>query len=165
MRRKVLLLGADGFIGRHIALHLKQKGWHVLASARRTERLEQMGFETLRADLTSDVCHSPEFWRAHLGDCTDVVNAAGLLTGSKARFRSVHCLAPQAIYKAMPPGTGGILISAIGIEDSNTPFARFRREGEAIATNHGLTILRPGLVLSDSSYGGSSMIRGLAAMP
>ncbi|WP_345790967.1 NAD-dependent epimerase/dehydratase family protein [Gymnodinialimonas phycosphaerae] len=29
--REVLVLGADGFIGRHIAFHLRAEGWDVLA--------------------------------------------------------------------------------------------------------------------------------------
>lgn len=59
---KVLILGADGFIGRHIAFALRREGWQVVASARRTERLEQMGFATLRVDLNDATCHVPEFW-------------------------------------------------------------------------------------------------------
>lgn len=165
MTRKVLLLGADGFIGRHLALGLKQKGWQVLASARRTDRLSQMGFETLSADLGDPRCHRREFWQPHLADCTKVVNAAGLLSGSEKGFHAIHHAAPLAVYQAMPEGSGGILISAIGIDQADTPFARHRRTGETIASEFGLTILRPGLVLSDSSYGGSSMIRGLAAAP
>jgi nucleoside-diphosphate-sugar epimerase len=41
---KVLVLGADGFIGRHILLAFRAAGWDVLASARRVTRLERMGF-------------------------------------------------------------------------------------------------------------------------
>lgn len=32
---RVLILGADGFIGRHIAFALRREGWEVLASAKR----------------------------------------------------------------------------------------------------------------------------------
>jgi len=43
----VLILGADGFIGRHLAFGLRAAGWRVLASARRPSRLARMGFDTL----------------------------------------------------------------------------------------------------------------------
>jgi uncharacterized protein YbjT (DUF2867 family) len=57
-----------------------------------------------------------------------------------------------------------VLLSAVGVE-AETPFARWRREGEAVAEAAGVTVLRPGLVLGDTSYGGSSLARGLAALP
>ena len=57
LTRSVLILGADGFIGRHIAFHLRDLGWDVTASARRVTRLARMGFATLRAD--SQTRHPP----------------------------------------------------------------------------------------------------------
>lgn len=162
---KVLVLGADGFIGRHLAFGLRAAGWQVLASARRTKRLERMGFETLRADLARPEAADPEHWRKRLHGVTHIVNAAGVLSASEDVTRAVHVTTPEAIYATLPEGASGILISAIGIEDSDTGFARHRRAGEAVATGHGITVLRAGLVLSDTSYGGSSLARALAALP
>ncbi|WP_371225305.1 DoxX-like family protein [Roseovarius sp. 2305UL8-3] len=162
--RSVLILGADGFIGRHIAFHLRAEGWDVLASARRTARLEQMGFATFRADLGDPATHTPEFWRTALAGGRMIVNAAGLLTGSDAAFKAVHVDAPTAAYAALEPGAGGLLISAVGIE-ADTPFARWRRAGEEAAAKAGLTLLRPGLVMGETSYGGTSLARALAALP
>ncbi len=161
----VLILGADGFIGRHIAFALRRDGWTVLTCARRTARLERMGFATLRADLADPATHDPGFWSDALSGAQAVVNAAGLLTGPEHRFQAVHHHAPQALYDAMPNGCTGLLISAVGIDTADTPFARHRRAGEALAGEHGLIILRPGLVLGDTSYGGSSLLRALAACP
>ena len=62
---KVLLLGADGFIGRHIALYLRDQGIADTAQARNPARLAAMGFQTLKADLTSPATHSPAFWSPH----------------------------------------------------------------------------------------------------
>ena len=107
----VLILGADGFIGRHIAFALRAAGHEVTALARRPERLAAMGFATLRADLTDPACHSPAFWRPHLSGDTHLVNAAGLLTGSEASFAAVHEIAPRAAYAALDGGRA-VLISA-----------------------------------------------------
>lgn len=164
-QKKVLVLGADGFIGRHIAFALRRRGRHVIACARRTARLERMGFDTLCADLTDPGCHDPGFWRARLAGGVQVVNAAGLLTGSARNFEAVHSKAPAAVYQAQEVGAGGVLISAVGIDEGQTRFARARLNGEALAQDHGLTILRPGLVLANTSYGGSSLLRALAAFP
>ena len=162
---RVLILGADGFIGRHLAFGLRRHGWHVVASARRTRRLSQMGFETLRADLTSPRTADPEFWRPQVRNVTHLVNAAGVLSAPDAICEAVHVTAPKALYQALPAGANGLLISAVGIEDVQTDFAVFRRAGEGVATEFNLTILRPGLVLGDTSYGGSSLMRALAALP
>ncbi|WP_284326987.1 SDR family oxidoreductase [Cypionkella aquatica] len=161
---KVLLLGADGFIGRHIAFHLRAQGVHVIAQARNPARLKRMGFATLQADLSARATHSPAFWQPHLDPQTHIINAAGLLTGSADTFKAVHVTAPSAAYAARHPGTHALLISAIGIE-ADTPFSHWRRQGEAAARATEATILRAGLVLADTSYGGSSLIRALAALP
>ena len=156
----VLILGADGFIGRHIAFALREAGVQVTAQARNPQKLAAMGFHTLRADLADPATHDPAFWAPHLPPGAGLVNAAGLLTGSEADFAAVHRDAPRAVLQALQGPA--VLISAIGIE-ADTPFARWRRETETLFAAY--TILRPGLVLGDTSYGGSSLLRALAAMP
>lgn len=159
---RVLVLGADGFIGRHIAFYLRDQGVEVLAHARNPDRLAAMGFATLTADLTNPATHSADFWAPHLAS-THLVNAAGLLTGSDHTFRAVHELAPRAALAALQPKARAVHLSAVGIDEADTAFARWRRITEAVFANH--TILRPGLVMADTSYGGSSMLRALAALP
>lgn len=158
--RQVLILGADGFIGRHLAFGLRAKGWSVTAQARNPARLAVMGFATLRADLTNPATHSPAFWAPHLPEGTVLINAAGLLTGTEAAFRAVHHDAPAAALQALR--SPAVLISAVGT-DADTPFAHWRRKTETLFEGH--CILRPGLVLGETSYGGSSLLRALAAMP
>ena len=158
--RQVLILGADGFIGRHLAFGLRAKGWSVTAQARNPDRLAVMGFQTLRADLTDPATHSPAFWALHLPSGVALVNAAGLLTGTEPDFRAVHRDAPAAALQALRGPA--LLISAVGT-GADTPFARWRRETEVLFAGH--CILRPGLVLGETSYGGSSLLRALAAMP
>lgn len=158
--RQALILGADGFIGRHLAFGLRAKGWSVIAQARNPARLAAMGCRTLRADLTDPATHSPAFWAPHLPEGAALVDAAGLLTGTEAAFQAVHHDAPRAALQALRGPA--VLISAVGI-GADTPFARWRRQTEALFADH--CILRPGLVLGETSYGGSSLLRALAAMP
>ncbi|WP_422030824.1 DoxX-like family protein [Roseovarius sp.] len=162
---KVLILGADGFIGRHLAFGLRAAGWQVVASARRCGRLARMGFETLEADLAAPEAATVDFWQGRLEGVTHIVNAAGVLSASEGVAEAVHVRAPGAVYEAMGDDARGVLISAVGIDDSETGFARHRREGEAVALAHGIVPLRAGLVLGETSYGGSSLARGLAALP
>lgn len=163
---EILLLGAAGFIGQHIAIALRDAGYSVLASARNTSRLSALGFQTLKADLTDTKTHSADFWRPQLAKCTHVINCAGLLTGTGPAFAGVHVDAPKAIYAAMPTKARIILISAVGTK-AKTRFAHYRRLGEDVAQSAPIpaTILRPGMVLADGSYGGSSLARALASLP
>lgn len=164
--RQILLLGAAGFIGQHIAIALREAGYSVLTSARNTTRLTAMGFDCLQADLTDAKAHSADFWHPHLTGCSHVINCAGLLTATDANFGAVHIAAPKSIYAALPNDAQIVLISAVGTE-AKTAFARYRRLGEdtAKAAPIPATILRPGLVLGDGSYGGSSLARALATLP
>ncbi|SLN28951.1 short chain dehydrogenase [Roseovarius albus] len=162
---KVLVLGADGFIGRHIAFGLREEGWQVLASARNTNSLSHMGFETLKADLTDPQTHDPDWWRPQIADISHVVIASGVLDASDAVYEAVHVTAPKALCEALPDDANAVLISAVGIDHSETRFARYRQKAEALAQDHNLTVLRAGLVLGGTSYGGSSLARALAAMP
>jgi len=164
--RRVLILGADGFIGRHIVLALRASGHYVLGCARRTDWLRSVGIDSLAADLADPATHVPSFWAGKLRGITHIVNAAGLLDAPRATMHAVHVLAPAALYAACPRVSAGVLISAVGI-DADTRFARARRQGEAAAADapFPLTILRPGLVIASTSYGGTSLARALAAAP
>ena len=161
---RVLLLGADGFIGRHLAYTLRGEGHHVLACARRTTRLDAMGFETLKVDLLASQSADSSFWTRHLEGVTHVVNCAGLLNGPAPAMKAVHETAPAALYAALA-GRPALLLSAVGIDTAETPFAVVRREGERIARQNEVMVLRAGLVLGDTSWGGSSLGRAMAAMP
>ncbi len=160
---RIFLLGANGFIGRHIAHYLQSHGHEVVASARNTSALARMGFTTFQADLGA-----PVNWEKALQGCDTIVNAAGLLSGPEAQMHAVHSEAPAALYKAAKKAglCKIILISAVGIK-ADTPFARHRRAGEAVALAAGLptVILRPSMVIGETSYGGSSLLRALAAFP
>lgn len=162
--KRVLLLGADGFIGRHIAYHLRQRGISLICVARDTRALQQMGFEVFQADLL--MLH--DNWAAVLKRCDVIVNAAGLLNGAESDMHRVHVSAPAAIYRlGKDAGVSRIiLISAVGIE-ADTAFGRTKTAGERVLQQSGLphVILRPSMVLAETSYGGSSMLRALAAFP
>jgi uncharacterized protein YbjT (DUF2867 family) len=158
-----LVLGADGFIGRNIVFHLRAHNVDLVAQARAPARLSAMGFQTLGLDLTAAACHSTVFWQTRRPKITHVINAAGLFTGKPAAFEAVHVETPEALYATLHKGHA-LLVSAVGI-DANTPFALWRRQGQAVAKAAGATILQAGLVVANSSYLGSSVIRALASLP
>jgi uncharacterized protein YbjT (DUF2867 family) len=53
--KRILVTGATGFIGRHLARRLHAEGVHVLALARtpsKGESLAKLGIEVLQGDIT-----------------------------------------------------------------------------------------------------------------
>jgi uncharacterized protein YbjT (DUF2867 family) len=164
----ILLLGAGGFIGRHILSELLATGHRVRAVARDVSALREMepGAEWVGLDLarTTDA----DGWVQHLAGIDCVVNAAGVLRGPE--MHAVHVAMPQALHAACRKVEVRrvILISAVSARpDVATDYARTKLEGEAALRNSGLrwTILRPSLVVAEGSYGGTSLLRGLSALP
>jgi uncharacterized protein YbjT (DUF2867 family) len=98
---RVLILGATGFIGRHVAAHLHNRGHAVVGVSRRRaaafERHPQYGW--IPGDLHCDL--EPEAWARRLHRFDAVVNCAGLHREARdASFETVHALGPVALYNA-----------------------------------------------------------------
>ncbi len=164
----ILLLGAGGFVGRHILSELLASGHRVRAVAREVSTLRDMepGAEWIGLDLAHAT--DPSGWAPHLAGIDCVVNAAGVLRGPE--MHAVHVAMPQALHAACRQAEVRrvILISAVSARaDVATDYARTKLEGEAALRNSGLrwTILRPSLVVAEGSYGGTSLLRGLSALP
>jgi uncharacterized protein YbjT (DUF2867 family) len=165
---RILLLGAGGFIGRHILSELLASGHQVRAVARDVARLREAepGAEWVGLDLARAT--DPEDWRAHLSGIDCVVNAAGMLRGPE--MQAVHVDMPRALHAACKRAEVRrvVLISAVSARsDVATDYAATKLAGEAALRDSGLrwTIFRPSLVIAESSYGGTSLLRGLAALP
>jgi uncharacterized protein YbjT (DUF2867 family) len=97
-----------------------------------------------------------------------VINAAGLLRGPD--MAAIHIIMPQALATAMEQAKVSriVLISAISARhDVPTDYAQTKLAGEEVLRSSNLlwTILRPSLVYGEGSYGGTSLLRGLAALP
>lgn len=78
---RILLLGANGFIGRHIFADLLAAGHDVIGVARSTRALAAAfpEAEFVELDLALSL-HAAE-WAAHVSEVDVIVNAAGLLRG------------------------------------------------------------------------------------
>jgi uncharacterized protein YbjT (DUF2867 family) len=98
---RVLIAGATGFIGRHVAAHLHARGHSVVGISRRRsaafERHPEYGW--IVGDLHTDL--EPETWSRKLYAFDALVNCAGLHRESEdASFETVHALGPAALYRA-----------------------------------------------------------------
>ncbi|QPQ55177.1 SDR family oxidoreductase [Allosphingosinicella flava] len=165
---RILLLGAGGFIGRHIMSELIAHGHDVIAVVRRDAGLSG-AFPNARfrsMDLAAAI--DPSAWTEPLRGVDIVINAAGVLRGSD--MVPVHVAMPGALHEAaLAAGVRRVvLISAISARpDVDTDYAQSKLEGEAALKASGVpwTILRPSLVYGDGSYGGTSLLRGMAGLP
>jgi uncharacterized protein YbjT (DUF2867 family) len=165
---RILVLGAAGFIGRHILAALIGAGHEVIGAVRHPAEIEAAfpAVAFFACDLARDV--DPEVWRPRLAGIDVVVNAAGLLSGPD--MEAVHVTGPAALYRAA--AAAGVkrlvLISAISARaDIETDYARTKLASELVLRESGLpwTLLRPSLVYAKGSYGGTSLLRGLAGLP
>ena len=168
---RVLVLGGYGLIGLGIARTLHTSGLAVTGagrSARTGERLYP-AIRWISADLASllDVAD----WKVLLESTDVVVNAAGVLQDSpQDDLARIHDQSIRALAGACAE-TGRvrlIQISAPGAAtDSSTQFMRSKARADQAIKESGIDwfILRPGLVLGPAAYGGSALLRSLAAFP
>ncbi len=163
-----MVLGAGGFIGRHILAELLAGGHEVVGVVRSIGALgaayPQIRF--LEMDLARAT--RAEDWQDRLAGVDCIINAAGILRGRD--MNAIHVAMPRALVAAAHIASVRhiVLISAISArEDVASDYARSKLEGERIvrAAATGWTILRPSLVYGDGSYGGTSLMRGMAGLP
>ena len=169
---RVLVLGANGFIGSAVVAALQRAGIQVRCIVRDTARLQRRfpNAEAFALDLTDAQAHDVRHWATLLDGVDAVVNVAGVLQPrTESEAWDVHKVAPDALYAACEnSGTRRVVhVSAIGIDETDTAYAASKRAGEACLMSRDLdwTVLRPVLVIGDDSYGGTSLVRAMAACP
>ena len=167
----VLVLGGYGFIGREICRRLHQAGHEVVGLGRSPEHVPS-DLKSIRwqwADVST--LGRPEDWIPHLADIQGVVNAAGALQdGARDDVAAVQHRAMVALIEACQRTAVDrfVQISAAGVSDqSDTEFFRSKAQADQYLSASKLrwTILRPGLVIGADAYGGTALLRSLAAFP
>ena len=163
---RVLLTGATGFIGSHLAAALLARGHEVIAAGRHPSHDKRMGF------VPADLAHDTEkaVWAARLKGVQLVVNAAGIFRPSAAAsFAAVHDAAPRALFAAcVDAGVRYVVqVSALGADAAaRSAFHASKRAADEALASLPLEgcIVQPSLVYG--SHGASArMFRMLAAMP
>ena len=164
---RLVVLGASGLIGTEIVRRLAAEGHEVVAVARGARRVPQgveavsTPFVDLGTDQLADLLatHRPGM----------VVNCTGVLQG--ANTGEVHHAFVERLIAACaaldpPPRLVHLSIPGSGADDE-TAFARTKRAAEDSIRDSRLdfAILRPGFVIAGAAYGGSALLRALAASP
>lgn len=166
---RILLTGANGFIGSAVLEALVQRGHDVVACARHRVNLPRSRRVTfLHADFNEMLAETD--WIPLLDDIDAVINCTGVLRESRrGEFDRIHFQAPLALARAcVACGVDRFVqISALGHPDDGEFIASKHRLDKALVDT-GLTVcvLRPSVVHSlRGSYGGTSMLRAAAALP
>jgi uncharacterized protein YbjT (DUF2867 family) len=162
---RILVLGGTGFIGSALVARLAADGHECVT----VSRGRGDGAHHARLDIAAAT--RPEDWHAALDGVDAVVNAAGAMRdGAGQSPAGVHVKGIAALYTACEArGVRRVVhLSAIGVDhEAPSAFSRTKRQGEAILSARDLdwVILRPSVVIGRAAYGGSALVRGLAALP
>lgn len=167
---RVLILGANGFIGAAVARLVAGRGHQVVGLARSIEvasrRLPEI--EWRKADIAT--LSQPEDWRPLLLGIDAVVNCAGALQdGARDDVVAVQQVAMAALYQAAGSSLR-VLVQISARTDgaaAKIPFLATKRLADEALKSSGLpfVILRPAVVIGAPAHGGSALLRALAAFP
>jgi len=154
---KILLTGANGFIGRNIAIALAAAGHQVKSASRRNG---------------IDFCQmlSPADWLPQLHGIDAVINSVGIIGEcGRQQFSSLHTQAPSAMFRAcVQAGIRRVVqISALGTDE--TAFSAYhlsKRAADDCLRSLDLDwfVLRPSLIYGRGGKSASLFMR-LARLP
>lgn len=163
----VLVLGADGFIGRAVVRALAARGIEAVRGVRRSGPAPcAPATRTVVVDF--DEATNPESWRTRLLGIDAVINAVGVFRASARTFERVHGEAPVALFEACTAlGVAVVQVSALGAAaDADTLFLRSKnRADEALLglRTRGV-VIQPSLVFGTDGAS-SKLLLDLAALP
>ena len=169
--RTILVLGASGLIGRYVTDDLRARGFAVIGIARKFSAGQRMSAQDLEMPLLS--LGESELARLITDRNIDVVvNCLGVLQdGPGSDTSAVHRDFVARLLAAIGRSGRAVRLVHISIpgaaNDDRTAFSVTKREAERLILASGIAyaILRPGFVVAPSAYGGSAMLRALAALP
>lgn len=164
----ILLTGASGFIGRHLADALVRDGHDVVCAVRDTARSHDRRFRYVAADFTRDV--DAAAWLGRLTGIDVVINAVGILRESGTQtFDAIHSRTPRALFAAcLQAGVKRVVqISALGADaQAASRYHLSKKEADDYLASLPLqsVIVQPSLIYGP---GGTSarMFTTLASLP
>lgn len=168
---RIVLVGGYGMIGLSILRALIADGHQVTALGRDAEwgRGQEGRCHWIAGDIAR-MTH-PSDWEPHLRDIDVIVNASGALqSGLRDQLDNLQHRAIVALCKAASerPDRLFIQISAPGaVPDAATEFLATKGKADAFlrASPMKWVVLKPALVIAPEAYGGTALVRMLAAIP
>ncbi|RJF88832.1 SDR family oxidoreductase [Oleomonas cavernae] len=167
---RIVVVGAYGLIGSYVTARLLVDGHDLVGAGRDIGAARRRAPEVswVEADLRTT---SVEAWAALLRGADALVNCAGALQDSpRDDLHAVHLEGVRRLAAACRiAGVRRLVhLSAAGVAAGRgTAFNQTKLAAEVLLAGEDLDwiILRPGLVLAPAAYGGTALLRGLAAFP
>lgn len=172
-RPTVAVLGASGLIGGALAEDLARRGAPLLALARRfaPSQAAALGAAAVVLPFVEAPAETLARVLAERG-ARIVVNCVGVLQDSpRGRIDAVHGAYVARLLEALKLQPEPVLLVHVSVpgapRDDRTGFSRSKRAAEQLIAASSVVhvILRPGFVVAPAAYGGSALMRALAALP
>lgn len=115
---KILILGASGFIGSHLAIALSRSGHEIICAIKHFPPPTDLhNFTCIPVDYTCDF--SIDVWKARISGINTVINAIGIIKEQgEQTFEALHEWAPKALFSASAAEKMLIIqISALGADE------------------------------------------------
>lgn len=170
---RILLTGANGFIGQHLLQALLTEGHHVVCAVRTPpERLptnDDPRLSHIHADFANDTDKS--IWLARLSHIDVVINTVGIFQESaRQSFARLHRDTPRALFAACAESHDVQMViqfSALGADrDAQSPYHLSKRDADDFLASLPLRsyIVQPSLVYGRDGASARTF-RTLASMP
>jgi nucleoside-diphosphate-sugar epimerase len=164
----VLLTGANGFIGRHLADALLRAGHQVVCAVRDPSQYSDPRFHYIATDFTRDT--SAADWLPRLAAIDIVINAAGIVREHDDQtFDAIHTRGPCALFAACAQSAVRLVIQISALGADRHAISRFHLSKKAAddflaALPVAAAIVQPSLVYGP---GGTSarLFTTLASLP
>lgn len=168
---RILLLGAYGFIGLAVAHRLHQAGHDVVGFGRDLDLGKRLAPNLTWTGTDLRELSSEASWQPYLDGIDAVVNAAGALQdGARDQLAASQQRAISALIAACEErGVRTFIQISVPGADPAAKIAFLRTKGEADSALRRSAldwiILKPGLVIGANAYGGTALLRMIAAFP
>lgn len=165
----VLLTGGTGFVGRHVARCLIERGHRLRALVRdpaAAGALTELGAELVGADVTRD-----EKLDEATAGCDVVIHLVGIIRERRPEqtFEKVHTRGTGNMLEAAQRANVGkfVLMSALGSKADGTAYQRTKYEAEEVVRRSGLpyVIFRPSVVVGPDGEFTRLLLRLVRRLP
>ena len=169
---RILLTGASGFIGRHLAVALRARGHVVFEAARAKPRRESLQGMPRGPDFNVDFAHDvePSQWLPRVSGMDAVINTVGIFREQRGQtFQTVHVEAASALFRAcVSAGVRRVIqFSALGADaGARTPYHLSKRRADELLAALPLdwTIVQPSLVFGAEGASAAAFL-ALGSLP
>lgn len=166
----VLVLGATGFIGSHVANLLLKEGYDLVCGVRDIEQAKRLYPKSkfIQCDFEKDI--DSAVWESRLQNIDVIINCIGIFYHpDKKIIWNIHYHTPKALYDAARTVNVKKIIhlSALNTELYSVAYAESKKATEdyLVSSDVNAIILKPSLVYGADASGGMKLFRQLASVP